>query len=251
MSLERFPSGLARKQGNDQNGYGWDGFDERRGAWPMMRASPSTDPGIQPLLADAARGDEQAVRCLLELHRQRLRRMIAARLDRRLAPRLDPSDVAQETLADAAQRLPDHLRGRPLPFYSWLFRLAADRLARAHRDHVASTVRGIGREERIDGASHDDATAMRWGDRLPADDPTPGRRMVREERRRSLTGAIERMDEADREVLGLRYLDQLAFDEIAAVLDIGLSAAKMRHLRALERLRGLLEELGVEPSTAP
>ena len=34
--------------------------------------------------------------------------------------------------------------------------------------------------------------------------------------------AIERMDEADREVLGLRYLDQLAFDEIAAVLEIGL-----------------------------
>ena len=66
-----------------------------------------------------------------------------------------------------------------------------------------------------------------------------------------LAAAIERMDEADREVLGLRYLDQLAFDEIAAVLGIGLSAAKMRHLRAIERLRGLLEELGVEPSTSP
>ena len=51
--------------------------------------------------------------------------------------------------------------------------------------------------------------------------------------------------------LGLRYLDQLAFDEIAAVLEIGLSAAKMRHFRALERLRGVLEELGVEPSTSP
>ena len=66
-----------------------------------------------------------------------------------------------------------------------------------------------------------------------------------------LAGAIERMDEADRKVLGLRYLDRLAFDEIAAVLGIGLSAAKMRHLRALERLHRLLEELGVEPSTSP
>jgi hypothetical protein len=52
------------------------------------------------------------------------------------------------------------------------------------------------------------------------------------------------MDEVDREVIGLRYLDELSFDEIAAVLVITLSAAKMRHLRALERLRGLLEELG-------
>ena len=107
------------------------------------------------------------MRCLLEQHRDRLRRMIAARLDRRLAPRLDPSDVVQETLADAARRLPDYLRDRPLPFYPWLYRLAADRLARTHRDHVASTVRGIGREERIDGPSHDEATVDATG--RPAD----------------------------------------------------------------------------------
>jgi RNA polymerase sigma-70 factor (ECF subfamily) len=217
----------------------------------MMNTSPASDPEIDALLRDAAEGDVTAVRCLLELHRQRLRRMIAARLDRRLAPRLDPSDVVQETLADAARRLPDYLRDRPLPFYPWLFRLAADRLARTHRDHIGSTVRGIGREERINGTAHDEATAERLVDRLTANDTTPGRRMAREERRLSLAGAIERMDEIDREILGLRYLDQLAFDEIAAVLEIGLSAAKMRHFRALERLRGLLEELGVEPSTLP
>jgi RNA polymerase sigma-70 factor, ECF subfamily len=217
----------------------------------MMNTSPASDPEIDALLRDAAEGDVTAVRCLLELHRQRLRRMIAARLDRRLAPRLDPSDVVQETLADAARRLPDYLRDRPLPFYPWLFRLAADRLARTHRDHIGSTVRGIGREERINGTAHDEATAERLVDRLTANDTTPGRRMAREERRLSLAGAIERMDEIDREILGLRYLDQLAFDEIAAVLEIGLSAAKMRHFRALERLRGVLEELGVEPSTLP
>ncbi len=116
---------------------------------------------------------------------------------------------------------------------------------------MASTVRGIGREERIDGPSHDEATSTRLVDRLAANDTTPGHRMAREERRLLLARAIERMGEADREILGLRYLDQLAFDEIAAVLEIGLGAAKMRHLRAVDRLRGLLEELGVEPSTSP
>jgi RNA polymerase sigma-70 factor, ECF subfamily len=217
----------------------------------MMNTSPATNPEIDALLSDAAQGDLAAVRCLMERHRDRLRRMIAARLDRRLAPRLDPSDVVQETLAEAAQRLPDYLRDRPLPFYPWLYRLAADRLARTHRHHVTSTVRAIGREERIDGPSRDRATATRLVERLAANDTTPGRRSAREERRLLLAAAIERMAETDREVLGLRYLDQLAFDEIAAVLEIGLSAAKMRHLRALERLRGPLEELGVEPSTSP
>jgi RNA polymerase sigma-70 factor, ECF subfamily len=217
----------------------------------MMNISPSTNPDIEALLRDAALGDVQAIRRLLEKHRNRLRKMIAARLDPRLAPRLDPSDVVQETLADAAQRLSDYLRDRPMPFYPWLYRLAADRLARTHKHHVASTVRGIGREEPVDGPSHDEATSMRLIDRLAADDTTPGRRMAREERRVLLARAIERMGGDDREILGLRYLDQLAFDEIAAVLEIGLGAAKMRHLRAVDRLRSLLEEAGVEPSTSP
>jgi RNA polymerase sigma-70 factor, ECF subfamily len=217
----------------------------------MTNTSPATNPEIDTLLDDAAQGDEIAVRCLLERHRARLRRMIAARLDPRLAQRLDPSDVVQETLADAARRLPEYLSRRPLPFFAWLFRLAADRLARTHRHHVASTVRGVGREERLDGPARDEATARRLADRLAANDTTPGRRAAREERRHLLAGAIARMDQADREVIALRYLDGLAFDEIAAVLEIGLSAAKMRHLRAVERLRVLLEELGVEPSTSP
>jgi RNA polymerase sigma-70 factor (ECF subfamily) len=217
----------------------------------MTNAGLVTDAGMEAMLGNAARGDEGAVRCLLEAHRDRLRRMIAARLDRRLSARLDPSDVVQDTLADAARRLPVYLRDRPLPFYPWLFRLAIDRLARTHRDHVVCSDRGIGREERINGRSQDEAIPSRWADRLTANDTTPGNRLVREERRLLLAGAIERMDKADREILGLRYLDRLAFDEIAAVLEIGLSAAKMRHLRAVERLRRLLEELGVEPSTSP
>ena len=192
-----------------------------------------------------------AVRCLLERHRARLRRIIAARLDPRLAPRLDPSDVVQETLADAARKLPRYLRDRPLPFYPWLYRLATERLARTHRRHVKSTVRGIGKEERIDELPRHPATAARSLERLTADDMTPELHLARAERRALLASVIERMDEIDRAVLGLRYLDQLAFDEIATVLGIGLSAAKMRHLRALERLRCRLEDLGVEPSTAP
>jgi RNA polymerase sigma-70 factor, ECF subfamily len=217
----------------------------------MMNTCPATNPEIETLLRDAAQSDVTAVRCLMEQHRDRLRRMIAARLDRRLAPRLDPSDVVQETLADAARRLPEYLRDRPLPFRAWLYRLAADRLARTHRDHVASSVRGIGREERIEGPSPDKAIASRLVDRLAANDTTPGHRLARQERRLLLARAIERMIVADRQLLTLRYVDQLTFDEIAAALEIGLSAAKMRHLRAVERLRVLLEDLGVEPSTSP
>jgi RNA polymerase sigma-70 factor (ECF subfamily) len=59
------------------------------------------------LLDRAASGDRSSRELLLVRHRQRLKRMVAIRLDRRIAARVDPSDIVQEALADAARRLDD------------------------------------------------------------------------------------------------------------------------------------------------
>ena len=74
-------------------------------AIPVLRDSPmvkSPAPDTNHLLASASRGDVSARGRLLERHRQRLMRWSPLLLDRRLASRVDPSDVVQETLADAA-----------------------------------------------------------------------------------------------------------------------------------------------------
>jgi RNA polymerase sigma-70 factor (ECF subfamily) len=94
----------------------------------------------EPLLARAVQGDPAALGQLLERHRQRLRHMIALRLDRRLQARLDPSDVLQETLAEAARRLADYPRLHPLPFYLLLRQLAWERLVHLHRRHVQAAI---------------------------------------------------------------------------------------------------------------
>src|SRR5436309_11692394 len=107
------------------------------------RSSPDTE----ELLDAVSRGDVKARGQLLERHRPRLRRMVAIRFDRRLAARVDPSDVVQESLAEAAARLSDYVRTRPLPFYPWLRRIAADRLADAGRRHLRAGRRSVGREE--------------------------------------------------------------------------------------------------------
>src|SRR5919201_1742188 len=88
------------------------------------------------LLAEAAQGDRQARDRLLEQYRPRLRQLIGLRLDRRLAARLDPSDVVQEALADAAAKLSEYLRTRPMPFYPWLRSLALQRLVTMYRWHI-------------------------------------------------------------------------------------------------------------------
>ena len=88
--------------------------------------------------------------------------MVAVRLDRRLAARVDPSDVVQEALADAAPRpLDDYLRDRPLPFYPWLrqARLGAAGRAPPPPPPVASK-RSVDREEPAGRRLPDESAAV-------------------------------------------------------------------------------------------
>jgi RNA polymerase sigma-70 factor (ECF subfamily) len=94
----------------------------------MIRHQPDTE----ELLARAANGDASAGQNVLQRHRDRLRHMVAVRLDRRLAARIDPSDVVQEALADAGRKLSAYLRDRQLAFYPWLRRLAEILALRKH-----------------------------------------------------------------------------------------------------------------------
>jgi RNA polymerase sigma-70 factor (ECF subfamily) len=203
----------------------------------------SSDPKTEELLRTAGAGDESAVRTLLSRYRARLRRMVAVRLDPRLSRRVDASDVVQEALADAGEKLPGFLRDRPLPFLPWLKRLALERVARTHRHHVRSSRRAVGREAtgpppRPEGSVED----LHPVDGLIDRGPDPGEAADREEQRRQVAAALQRLGPRDREVLALRYLDHLSFAEVAAALGLGLGAVKMRHLRALDRLRALLDE---------
>src|SRR5262249_20323830 len=105
----------------------------------MTAADPNTD----QLLDRVAAGDRVARGRLLERHRQKLRMLIAMRLDSRLAARIDPSDVVQESLADADRRLPEYLDDRPMPFYLWLRELTLQRLVDMHRLHVRTQKRSV------------------------------------------------------------------------------------------------------------
>ena len=85
-------------------------------------------------------------------------------------------------------------------------------------------------------------------DRLVASDATPGHALIREEQRQQLLTALDGRATPDREILVMRYLEDLTFPEVAAILGIGEGAAKMRHLRALQPIRVLMEERdGPEP----
>jgi RNA polymerase sigma-70 factor (ECF subfamily) len=203
----------------------------------MTRHGPDTD----QLLEGASRGDGTARARLLDRHRKRLKHMIALRPDRRLAARVDPSDVVQEALIVADRQLDRYLRERPLPFYPWLRQIAWERLLDAHRKHVTARRRSVMREQPLDLALSD-TSAHELFQRLFVRGSSPSARLDREERAQDVKYGLEQLSERDREVLVLRHLERLATEEIAAVLGISVGAVYTRHLRALERLGKLLKE---------
>jgi RNA polymerase sigma-70 factor (ECF subfamily) len=211
-----------------------------------MSMSTPGEPDTEQLLKRVADGDRAARALLLDRHRMRLRRMIALRLDRRLWARVDPSDVLQETLAQADQKLSDFARRPPLPFYPWLRRLAWERLVQVHRQHIHVQMRSVNREAGP-GPPLPDESALELAGRLAARGSSPSARLRHQELCARLNWALAQVTDADREVLVLRFLEDLSTKEIAAVLRVTEAVVKMRQLRALRRLRGLLgDDLGEE-----
>jgi len=196
---------------------------------------------IDALLERARQGDKAARDQLLEIHRERLRRMVALRMDRRLCARVDPSDIVQEALTEADLHLRDYLRDRPLPFYLWLRRLAWERIVAMSRHHIQAQKRSIAREE-VCSLALPEESALDLADRLASRGSSPSERLAQKELRDRVQAALLALAEHDREVLVLRYLEQHSTKETAAVLGVSAGGVKSRLMRALMRLRELLDD---------
>ncbi len=205
------------------------------------------DPDTGLLLERAGAGDQDALHRLLDQHRKRLRHMVAYRLDRRLAPRLDASDVVQEALMEVAARLGEYLRSRPLPFYPWLRQLALNRLADLHSTHLKAKKRSVGREEPGFFDLPDDS-AVELADRLVTSAVGPEESAQRHELCARVRDMLADLRPIDRELLILRHLEHLSVKDCAAALGVSVNVVKTRHVRALRRLRAAL---GKHPEDPP
>jgi RNA polymerase sigma-70 factor (ECF subfamily) len=210
----------------------------------LQTTVPTKRPDTEELLRRSADGDGAARQELLARHRDRLRQMIAVRLDQRLLARLDPSDVVQEVLVEAHEKLDDYLKQPPLPFYPWLRQLAWQRLLKIHQHHHAQK-RSV-RREGPELLALPEESLGDLAERLVVSGSSPSKHVIREEMRQRVRDALDRLGERDREVLVLRYLEQLSLAEIAAVVGTTEGAIKTRHAQALLRLQALLGEEGEE-----
>jgi RNA polymerase sigma-70 factor (ECF subfamily) len=97
----------------------------------------------------------------------------------------------------------------------------------------------VTREEQ-QGVGLPDRSALALAERLIARGSSPSARLHRSETRARVRAAFADLPERDREVLVLRHLEELSAREAAEVLGLTEGAVRVRHLRALHRLRELL-----------
>jgi RNA polymerase sigma-70 factor (ECF subfamily) len=202
------------------------------------------------LLQQAAQGDRKVLGTLLARHQDRLRRMIALRLDRRLQGRIDASDVIQEAYLEATARLAEYLHDPSMPFFLWLRFLTGQKLVTLHRHHLGVKMRTAGQEVALYQGPLPEASSAALAAQLLGHDTHPSAAAIRAEMKVRVQEVLNNMDPLDREVLALRHFEQLSRAEIAGVMGISEAAAGKRYIRALERLkqdlsrcRGGLEEL--------
>lgn len=195
----------------------------------------------EAVISSARRGDDAALGELLRRHRPRLERMIRFRLDPRLRSRIDESDVLQETLIATSRAIGRYVPQESVPFYAWLRQIAWRQLRRLTRQHHAASKRSVAREQ---FALTNDSRDALCQELLSLS--TPSCCAMQAEMEQRMYAALDHLARPDREILVLRYLEQLDSREIAAVLTISEPAVRMRLMRAVRRIHTLLASEGAD-----
>ena len=184
-------------------------------------------------------GDESAIAEVFSGYRDKLQRMIRFRLDRRLYGRVDTADVLQEVWLESARRIESYTSNPAVPYFVWLRQLAFQIIIDLHRRHLGAKKRNVSQEVSL-GQDRCD-TSISIAGHLVGDLTSPSQAVMRDERLAQLREALSTMDEIDREVLALRHFEELSNNEVAEVLGIQKTAASNRYIRALKRLKEVLE----------
>jgi RNA polymerase sigma-70 factor (ECF subfamily) len=200
--------------------------------------------GTDRLLVRAKAGDAEALADLFGRYRDQLRRMVRLRLDQRLHGRVDPSDVLQDAYLDVARRFPEYVAAAPaVSFFIWVRSLTGQRLVDLHRHHLGAQMRCAGQEISLHHGAMPQVSSASLAHQLLGRLTSPTRAALRAEMQRRLQEAINALEPLDREVVVLRHFEELSNAETAEALGIQQSAASKRYIRALRRLKTMLDDL--------
>lgn len=189
-----------------------------------MEATPG---GERDLIERARHGDVSAFEALVRAHQEvafRTAWIASGGAD-------DAEDAAQEGFMKAFAALP---RFRvDASFRPWLLTIVANEARNRRRS-----------------ARRREALALRAPEATTTDvtlEASVEAAILAAERRQVLLDALNRLPDADREVVAFRFLLELSEAETAAALGVPVGTAKSRLFRALNRLRAIMSTAEVQP----
>jgi RNA polymerase sigma-70 factor (ECF subfamily) len=186
------------------------------------------------LLTRARAGEGGSLGELLELYRTYLTLLARVQIGRHLQGKADPTDVVQEAFLEAYRHFPG-FRGTSEPELAlWLRQILAGCLSHLFRRYLGTQARDVRLERTLEQELDQSSTL---GLRLVADQSTASQRASRREQAVLLAEALSVLPPDYREVLILRHLEELTFQEVAGRMGRSLDSVEKLWTRALGRLR--------------
>ena len=197
------------------------------------------DEEIQFLIENAREGDSSSIEALLQTYQNYLSILASAQFRAKLNPRVSPSDVVQETLLGAHQKFGQFRGATEAELLAWLRKILINNLFKSVQRHIQAAQRDVRKEVALEQklATQTDHSADRLANGLPGHEPTPSVNLQKQEAMTELADQLTQLPAAYRDVLIMRNLQELPFEQIANKMGRSTGATRMLWLRALDKLK--------------
>jgi RNA polymerase sigma-70 factor (ECF subfamily) len=203
-----------------------------------MISEPSLS--LSDLLQRARAGDRGELDRLFAACRNYLCFLAQSHVEGRLRTKADASDLVQQTLLEAYRDFAQFRGENEKEWLAWLRQILTHNAAGFIRQYRGTGKRAVGREVALQSGS-DDATFPLLQPADPGE--SPSQQLLRKERELLIADALVQLPEDYREVICLRNLQRLPFDQVAERMGRSRPAVQMLWMRALQKLQGLLAAL--------
>jgi RNA polymerase sigma-70 factor (ECF subfamily) len=196
-------------------------------------------PNIAELIARARQGDAARRDELFQLCRDYLGYVARAQVESWLQAKVDASDLVQQTLFEAHRDFARFQGSTEAEWLAWLRRILAHNAQDYVRQFHGTAKRQARREVPVRGPGDD---SQMLGVEPAAREPSPSQQLIRRDEELRVTAALGRLSEDHREVIVLRNLERLPFDEIARRMGRSRPAVQMLWMRAVKKLQEAMDQ---------
>ncbi len=206
-----------------------------------MDSSSGQNSVLRDLLARAREGDAAAREDLFQRCRQYVHLLARTQVETWMRAKVDASDLVQQTLLEAHRGFQEFRGESEGEWLAWLRIILTHNAQDFVRRYRQTDKRAVNREVSLDAPFPGLSGSFRR-EPMDRDDQTPSQLLSRQEQEIALANAIGQLSADHQEVIVLRNLQRLPFEEVATRMNRSRPATQMLWMRAIKRLEELLRE---------